>query len=167
MQIDPRHRRLFNNTATVAWNGGSKKQQHRHVVDLIAEPFFGLTKAVDKANAGPGDELTYTINYANTGGAAGVNTVVTDTIPVGLTPVAGSYPGATYVPGATASDPDTLTWSLGSVPASATGSLTYKVTVDAAHAARQSGQSGGDDRRQCVWCGGGDGEHGDQYCGRD
>ena len=43
----------------------------------------------------------------------------------------GSYPGATYVPGATASDPDTLTWSLRSVSASATGSLTYKVTVDA------------------------------------
>ena len=79
----------------------------------------------------PGDELTYTIAYANTGGAAGVNTVVTDTIPAGLTPVAGSYPGATYAAGATASDPDTLTWSLGSVPASATGSLTYKVTVDA------------------------------------
>lgn len=130
MQIDPTASTLFNNIATVNWNGGTK-DSNIATVDLIAEPFFELTKAVDKANAGPGDELTYTINYENSGSAAGVNTVVKDTIPAGLTPVVGTYPGATYVPGATAFDPDTLTWSLGTVPASATGSLTYKVTVDA------------------------------------
>ena len=129
-RIDPTASTLFTNTAVVDWTGGSSNSNVA-VVDLIAEPFFELTKSVDKTNAGPGDELTYTIGYENTGGAAGVNTVVTDMIPAGLTPVAGSYPGATYAAGATASDPDTLTWSLGSVPASATGSLTYKVTVDA------------------------------------
>ena len=133
-QIDPTASGLFENRAEVTWTDGTtpdSANSNYADISVIAEPFFGLTKAVDKTNAGPGDELTYTINYANTGSAAGINTVVTDTIPVGLTPVAGSYPGATYVPGATASDPDTLTWSLGSVPASATGSLTYKVTVDA------------------------------------
>ncbi|MDB2615965.1 DUF11 domain-containing protein, partial [Luminiphilus sp.] len=122
------------NRAQVTWTDGTtpgSANSNYADISVIAEPFFGLTKVVDKANAGPGDELTYTIGYENTGGAAGINTVVTDTIPAGLTPVLGSYPDATYVPGATASDPDTLTWSLGRVPASATGSLTYKVTVDA------------------------------------
>lgn len=129
-QIDPTASTLFSNIAEVTWTGGSNNSNPA-VVDLIPEPSFELTKAVDQKKAGPGDELTYTINYENVGSAAGVNTVVTDTIPAGLTPVAGSYPGATYTAGATVSDPDTLTWSLGSVAASATGSLTYKVTVDA------------------------------------
>ena len=144
-KIDPTASGLFENRAEVTWTDGTtpdSANSNYADISVIAEPFFGLTKAVDKTNAGPGDELTYTINYANTGSAAGVNTVVTDTIPAGLTPVAGSYPGATYVPGATASDPDTLTWSLGSVPASATGSLTYKVTVDASTPASSLGQSG-------------------------
>ena len=129
-QIDPAASTLFSNTAAVTWTGGSSNSNPA-VVDLIAEPFFELTKAVDKTNVGRGDALTYTVSYENMGSAAGVNTTVTDAIPAGLTPVLGSYPGATYAAGATASDPDTLTWSLGSVPASATGSLTYKVTVDA------------------------------------
>jgi uncharacterized repeat protein (TIGR01451 family) len=130
-QIDPTAAGLFENRAEVTWTDGTNPSSaYSNYVDIsvIAEPFFELTKAVDKANAGPGDELTYTLSYSNIGSAAGVNTVVTDTVPAGLTPVLGSYPGATYTPGATASDPDTLTWSLGSVAASATGSLTYKVT---------------------------------------
>ena len=73
MQIDPTASTLFNNIATVTWNGGTKNSNIA-TVDLIAEPFFGLTKAVDKANAGPGDELTYTIDLRRTRAARRAST---------------------------------------------------------------------------------------------
>ena len=109
-QIDPTASTLFSNIATVSWSGGSS-DSNPATVDLIPEPFFVLEKKVNATVAEPGDTLNFTIKYENKGAAAGVNTVVTDTLPVGLTPVAGSYPGANYVAGATASDPGTLTWA--------------------------------------------------------
>jgi uncharacterized repeat protein (TIGR01451 family) len=87
------------NRAEVTWTdsttSGSANSNYAGIL-VIAEPLFKLSKSVDKSVVVPGDALTYRITYANTGGAAGVNTVVTDTIPAGLTPVLGSYPGATY-----------------------------------------------------------------------
>jgi len=129
-QIDPTASTLFSNIATVSWSGGSS-DSNPATVDLIPEPFFVLEKKVNATVAEPGDTLTFTIKYENKGAAAGINTVVTDTLPVGLTPVAGSYPGANYVAGATPSDPGTLTWALNTVPASATGVLTFDAVVSA------------------------------------
>ena len=95
-EIDAAASGYVENRAEVTWTDGTtlgSANSNYAGISVIAEPFFGLTKVVDKANAGPGDELTYTIGYENTGGAAGVNTVVTDTIPAGLTPCCGLVPG--------------------------------------------------------------------------
>ncbi len=56
----------------------------------VPPPPSPISKAVDKANANPGDTLTYTIQTHYTGSSLLTNATVTDTIPTGTTYVAGS-----------------------------------------------------------------------------
>ena len=56
---------------------------------IISAPLMSLTKSVDKAEAFPGDELTYSVHYHNEGQGAAQTLIFVDTIP----------PNTTYIPG--------------------------------------------------------------------
>jgi len=56
----------------------------------IIEGYLELTKTVDKTEAAPGEELTYTIKYKNIGDKDALNVVITDPIPDHTTFVSGS-----------------------------------------------------------------------------
>lgn len=59
-------------------------------VQVIAGPVITLLKSADKANVNPGELITYTVNYQNTGADTAFNTVLVDNIPVNTTYLAGS-----------------------------------------------------------------------------
>lgn len=72
-----------------------------------------------------GNTIDYTLSYANTGNADATVVSVVDTLPADTTFVVGSAtPAATY--DATAR---TLTWTLGTVTAGSSGTVTYSLTV--------------------------------------
>ena len=90
------------------------------------QPVVTLTKA------GPaltnGNQITYTITYANTGTGVANNATISDKIPAGSSFVSASN-GGTNAAG-------TVTWNLGNLAIGATGSVTVTVgvTVDGAYA---------------------------------
>ncbi len=88
-----------------------------------AAPVLALTKAVDRSTASPGDRLTYTLTYRNTGNADASEVVLTDALPARTTFVSASN-GGTFANGS-------VRWSLGTVAAGASGSVTFVVQLDA------------------------------------
>ncbi|MBI4416183.1 MAG: DUF11 domain-containing protein [Euryarchaeota archaeon] len=89
----------------------------------VVRPMITIAKIVDKATALPGDTLTYTIYYNNTGSAPANHVWINDTLPGGVT-----YQSASPPPDAI--DDATLRWYFTSV-AVGSHSLTVTVTVDA------------------------------------
>ncbi|ULH14488.1 GEVED domain-containing protein [Deinococcus sp. KNUC1210] len=73
--------------------------------------------------ANPASPLTYSLVVTNLTSSAAANTVVTDTLPTGVTFVSASNSG-TYSSGT-----NTVTWNLGTVAANATQTLTVTVTT--------------------------------------
>lgn len=53
-------------------------------------PQITLTKSVDPTTANPGQEILYTVYFRNVGGSAATNLIISDTIPLNTTYVAGS-----------------------------------------------------------------------------
>jgi uncharacterized repeat protein (TIGR01451 family) len=90
----------------------------------LTRPNVMLTKT-GPATANAGAQLSYTLDYANTGDADAVGVVLTDTLPSGLT-----FVSATPAP--TTSSGQTLTWSLGPLPAGATGRIAVVAQLAAA-----------------------------------
>ena len=77
----------------------------------------------------PGATITYTLTVSNPPGAVpATNVVATDEIPDGTTYVAASCAGATC--GYAVGPPRTVSWTVGTVPAGGTVTLTFQVTVD-------------------------------------
>ncbi len=76
------------------------------------------------ATTGSGANLTYTINYANTGSIAATNVVIKDPIPAGTSFVSATSGGA---PSA-----GNVVWNIGTVNAGASGSVSFTVTVNIA-----------------------------------
>lgn len=98
---------------------------------LTASPAFGtFTKSDTVTTAAPGDTLTYTINYANTGNQGATGIVLTDTVPAGTTFVAsGSSTWTGCADGAVAGTVCTI--AVGSLAGGGgAGSATFKVTVN-------------------------------------
>ncbi len=93
------------------------------VTEVVAAPALSLTKTVDRATAAPGELLTYTLAYRNTGNAEASGAVITDTLPARTTFVSAS--GGGVLSGGT------VTWNLGTVAAGASGSVTLTVRLDA------------------------------------
>ena len=91
--------------------------------EVTATPQLMVTKVVDKAAAQPGDTLTYTLTYSNAGNAEASGVVVTDALPARTTFVSAS--------GGVAQSGTTVSWSVGSVAPSASGTLTLVVRLDA------------------------------------
>lgn len=87
-----------------------------------AAPQIILSKTVDSVEASPGDTLTYTISYQNTGiiGATGI--VLTDTLPVGVT-YESAYPSASAITG------NIVRFNLPDLPPATSGSRSIKVKI--------------------------------------
>jgi len=106
--------------------------QSRDILRIIAAT-PAVTKVVDKNSLSMGDQATFTLTYSANGGSSIGPTVnnyqIVDTLPTGLTYVAGSAslpPTVTVVSGQ-----QVLTWLLNGVPTNTAQTLTYKVTTNA------------------------------------
>jgi uncharacterized repeat protein (TIGR01451 family) len=83
-----------------------------------------MTSQGTGGHVSPGELITYTIHWSNTGDADASAATVTDATPTGATYVTGSASdGGALGPG-------TLTWTGLDMVAGTTGTLTFKVTVD-------------------------------------
>jgi len=87
--------------------------------DVNLSPVLRIQKSVDKQEASPGDILTYTISYSNTGFSDAQNAIITDTIPANTSYVSGGTLSGTKV-----------TWNLGTLAMGETGSVTLRVKVN-------------------------------------
>lgn len=76
------------------------------------------------ATTGSGANLTYTINYANTGSVAATNVIIKDPIPAGTTFVSATDGGTVNA--------GSVVWNIGTVAAGANGSVSFTVTVNVA-----------------------------------
>jgi uncharacterized repeat protein (TIGR01451 family) len=90
---------------------------------ITTTPNISLTLAVDKTEALPGDTLTYTITYRNTGDGNANSVTVTSPLPANTTYVVGS--GGAYDAAAR-----TVVWNVPTIAPGASGMLTFKATVD-------------------------------------
>jgi uncharacterized repeat protein (TIGR01451 family) len=118
---------LLRNTVTLDYsdaNGNSLPQEDDYVDVLVTAPVFTFSKTADVSEADPGDDITYTIYYKNTGTGDATNVWMNDTIPADTTLKSTS-------PAYNASSGDTYMWDLGTVGAGADGTITIVVTVDA------------------------------------
>lgn len=86
-------------------------------------PSVGITYSADKSTAVPGSTITYTVTYKNTGTGNAATVTISSPIPSNTTYVSGS--GGTYD-----SATRTVTWTISSIAAGASGSVSYKVTVN-------------------------------------
>lgn len=90
------------------------------VDDLVAAPDLSVTKTDGDATARPGDEVTYTIAYANKGNQDATGVVLTETVPTGSTFVG---------PDTWACVGTTCTFEVGELPAGGSGSVSFRVRV--------------------------------------
>jgi len=95
-------------------------------VNIVA-PAFSLSKSANVSAVAPGANVTWTMAYNNYGSGAASGVVLSDPLPAGFTYVSSS-PTASTAPAVGANG--TVSWSLGSVAAAATGSV--QVTAKAA-----------------------------------
>lgn len=98
-------------------------------VDSTCSPSFDIAKSVDKTTAQPGDTLTYTLTFKNTGNEPLTNIALTDTLPSGVTLVLNSlaisnnltYTGDLFANKMVVAGP---------IAKGASFTITYKVTVN-------------------------------------
>lgn len=109
---------------------------------------INVQKSRSTQNVEPGDTVTYTFSYAESGNAAASNLLVKDALPSGVTYVAGSgvWSGASGIPLTDTDASETATgityefdntgvadsviFNIGNVNGGASGTLSFKVTVD-------------------------------------
>jgi uncharacterized repeat protein (TIGR01451 family) len=103
-------------------NGNSYKQESDSATVTVTAPIMTITKVADVSTADPGDVITYTITYKNTGTGNAAHVYVNDTIPADTTYVS-STPAYTSVSG------DTFRWHFTDVKPG-TYTITLKVRVD-------------------------------------
>lgn len=107
---------------TVLDHSGSSYHYNADSSDAIivpVQPQPALTKSVNKTVANPGDALSYTINYANTGNVDLQNVVLTETYSSWF-----NYGSATPAPTS-----GNNTWNVGTLAVGASGSITINGTL--------------------------------------
>jgi len=125
-------------TLTATSQGNGSKTDTGTYTTTVAKAVLLLSKTQDVSNPNPGDTITYTITYKNSGSATAINAVViSDPIPSDVTYVAGSitFNGSPRTDG-TGDDncefsANTVKANVGNVSASGTGTITFKVKVNA------------------------------------
>ncbi len=90
-------------------------------VPTVTKTDLKLVKTVDKTTARKGDTLTYTLTLSNESDVDATNVTVTDNLPTGVTLVKATPSTGTFNAGA---------WSLPSVKAHTSATLTLEVTVN-------------------------------------
>lgn len=93
---------------------------------VTTTPNISLSLSVDRAEAAPGDILTYTVTYRNTGDGTATSVSITNPVPQNMTYVSGSASsGGTYDAASRL-----VRWTIPSIAPGATGSLSFKATVN-------------------------------------
>lgn len=138
-------------TATSAFDAGQSAANTDTAI-ITNGAVIPVNKSVSAPSGGAGTgPYTYTLSYTNTGNDTAVNLTLTDLIPAGLTYATGSgrwsVSGATALTDAAGGDPAGITYDFGittpntvtaviaSVPAGASGTVTFQFNVAAATAA--------------------------------
>jgi uncharacterized repeat protein (TIGR01451 family) len=85
-------------------------------------PALTLSKSVDRATAAPGDLLVYTLTYQNTGSGSATGVTITDAVPANTTFVSATGGGVLSA--------GSVTWAVGSLAGSGSGSVTLTVQVN-------------------------------------
>ncbi|UCE74302.1 MAG: DUF11 domain-containing protein, partial [Methanomassiliicoccales archaeon] len=89
----------------------------------VEGPFMTFTKEADSTTANPGDTITYTLTYTNTGSGGAYDVVIIDTLP--------DYVDFDYsVPAPTSEVGNTLTWEFNVVSGNSTNYIYIYVIVD-------------------------------------
>ncbi len=89
-------------------------------VVVQSPPQLSVTKQADRSTAAPGDTITYTLTFSNAGPGTATSAQLSDDVPAGTSfvdAVGGSFTGAGAI------------WNLGTLPAGASGSRTFRVRV--------------------------------------
>ena len=114
------------NTATIDSNETAPAQASVSIFVNAPRPSLTLQKSANKASldpaaASPGNQVVYTLSYANVGNAEATGVVLTDTIPPGFSFVSATGGGG-HLAGV-------VTWNLGTLAPAASGSVTVTLQV--------------------------------------
>jgi uncharacterized repeat protein (TIGR01451 family) len=91
-------------------------------VTVDSTPVLQLSKTASAVTVEPGDTLTYTLAYENTGNDEATGVILEDDLPAGVTFVSAT-PGGVYSPGK-------VIWNLGALPGGASGTVDINVTIN-------------------------------------
>jgi uncharacterized repeat protein (TIGR01451 family) len=98
-------------------------------VSTISTADVAATKSNNNATPQPGQTITYTLNFTNSGTGTATGAVLRDTLDANVTYVGGSFNilsgGGSYT-----FNSGVLTWTIGSIAGGGTGQATFQVTVD-------------------------------------
>ncbi|MDE3059141.1 MAG: DUF11 domain-containing protein, partial [Bacteroidota bacterium] len=104
------------------------------VSSTIASPVLTINLSASPTNLSPGDVVTYTMTYGNTGTASATNDTITTTLPSKLTYISGS---ASTTP--TSASGQVLKWGFSSIASgSVNNTITFQATVGSYASAVQS-----------------------------
>jgi uncharacterized repeat protein (TIGR01451 family) len=105
------------------FDGGTTNKNYVRAPNCgTSAPGLQIAKVVDKSIASAGDVLTYTLNYFNSGKVGATNVVISDPVPAHTTFLSASNSGV--------STGGSVSWSVGAIAAGASGTVTFKVTLD-------------------------------------
>jgi uncharacterized repeat protein (TIGR01451 family) len=96
-------------------------------ISLVAEPDLGLTKDDGGITVEPGDTITYTLAYTNSGDAPSTGAMLTETVPASTT-----FNAAVSDPGWVEVVTGTYVYDLGTIDPHTGGTILFAVDVDAA-----------------------------------
>jgi uncharacterized repeat protein (TIGR01451 family) len=118
----------ISNAATIA-DGSGNSASNSDTTPVTTSPALTLTKSDGGATATPGGTAIYTLGYANSGNVGLTGVVVNETVPANTTfTTAGSTAGWSCAAGGVAGA--TCTFTIGALPAGASGTLTFVVVID-------------------------------------
>jgi uncharacterized repeat protein (TIGR01451 family) len=92
----------------------------------VRRVLVNFTKSQDISNPQPGQTITYTVSYKDSGSGPVLNAVLTDVLNANLTLVGGSISGGGSYNGGNR----TITWNFAKINAGQSGSVTFQATVN-------------------------------------
>ncbi|HTR81768.1 MAG TPA: DUF11 domain-containing protein [Bacteroidota bacterium] len=120
-------------TFTVTSVGDNSKTQGSIATTTFDIAVVSVTKVVAPiGNQAPGTQMTYTVNYSNTGHGKAYNFVISDSAPDSTTYVPGSITlnGTPVSDGVALTGGKTISVNVGTVAAGASGNVQFKITIN-------------------------------------